>query len=115
MKGKYSRRGAFKREIEKWCELVTFDHLYSGSKRAIGIAGEQKGFVIRDLYTGIIHADPVTDKHAGHVIASLLSFAGGKNKIQQAHSDGVPEFQAAARLLKIPWVLPYQGCHIPTR
>ena len=31
MKEKYPRRGAFKRNLEKWCELVTFDHLYSGS------------------------------------------------------------------------------------
>ena len=37
IKEKYSRRGAFKREIEKWCELVTFDHLYSGSKNPLAL------------------------------------------------------------------------------
>jgi len=74
MKEKYSRRGAFQREIEKWCDLVTFDHLYSGSERATGLSGECEGFVIRDLYTGIVHAYPVKDKHSDHVLASLWPF-----------------------------------------
>ena len=54
MKEKYSRRGAFKRNVEKWCEQVTFDHLYSGSERAVGVDGETAGFVVRDIYTGIV-------------------------------------------------------------
>ena len=82
MKEKYSRRGAFKREIEKWCELVTFDHLYSGPERATGLSGEREGFVIRDLCTGIVHAYPVTDKHSDHALASLLAFSGGRSKIE---------------------------------
>ena len=62
---------------------MTFDHLYSGSERAIGIGGEHECFVVRDIYTGIIHAYPVADKYASHVIASWLSFAGGKTKFNK--------------------------------
>ena len=102
MKEKYSRLGAFKRTLEKCCELVTFDHLYSGSKRAVGIAGETEGFVVRDIYTGIVHAYPVMDKSAGHVVLCLQSFSGGRHKIKQAHADGAREFGVAARLLNIP-------------
>ena len=56
---------------EHW---LHFDHLYSGSERAMGLSGECEGFVIRDLYTGIVHAYPVTDKHSDHALASLLAF-----------------------------------------
>ena len=71
MKEKYSRRGAFKRNVEKWCEQITFDHLLSSSERAIGVDGETAGFVVRDIYTGIVHAYPVMDQTTANVVLSL--------------------------------------------
>ena len=62
MKEKYSRRGAFNRALARWGDLVTFDHLYSGSYRATGLGGEREGFVIKDVYTGLLHVYPVEDK-----------------------------------------------------
>jgi hypothetical protein len=75
MKVKYSRRGAFKRELQSWGEIVTLDHVYSGSQRAIGINGEPESLVVRDIYTGMIHVYPVDDKHVSNVVRSLQHFA----------------------------------------
>ena len=55
MKEKYSRGGAFHREMKKWGDLLTLDHLYSGTLRARGIHKEPEGFVIKDVYSGLIH------------------------------------------------------------
>ena len=74
MKEKYSRRGAFHREMKKWGDLLTFDHLYSGSLRARGIHKEPEGFVIKDVYSGLIHVFPVPGKDGSYVTESLQFF-----------------------------------------
>ena len=101
MKERYSRRGAFRRQLTKWGELVTFDHIYSKSLHAIGIRNEHAGFVIKDLFTGIVQVYPVLSKAAEQVVAATKLFAG-KRKIQQAYSDNAPGFIRAMCAMCIP-------------
>jgi hypothetical protein len=68
MKEKYSRRGAFKHVLEKWGEIITFDYLYSGSNRAVGLNGEKECLVIKDLYTGIVVACPLDGRTYTRVV-----------------------------------------------
>ena len=100
MKEKYSRRGAFSRALARWGDLVTFDHLYSGSYRATGLGGEREGFVIKDVYTGLLHVYLVEDKSSFHLTTCIKAFSG-RRKICQAYSDNAPEFLCSARDLQI--------------
>jgi hypothetical protein len=56
MRERYSRRGVFKHNLEKWGEIITFDDLYSGSQRTVGLYAERDCLVIKDMFTGIVHA-----------------------------------------------------------
>ena len=78
MKDKNSRHRAFQRKTEKWGDIITFDHLYSGGVRALGLEGEAEAFVICDLHTGIVHAYPVPDKEARHVVHKIQMFTGAR-------------------------------------
>ena len=60
---------SLQRELSKWGELVTFDHIYSGSYRAVGMKKETEGLLIKDMYTSILHVYPVPDKKWDRVIA----------------------------------------------
>ena len=55
-------RGAFNRETDEWVQVITCDHMYSDSARCQGLLGESNAFVIRDMYSGLIHAYPVLSK-----------------------------------------------------
>ena len=56
MRERYSKRGAFKHNLEKWGGIITFDYLYSGSQRTVGVSAEKEWLVVTDMYTGITHA-----------------------------------------------------------
>jgi hypothetical protein len=101
MKEKYSRRGAFRRQLTKWGELITFDHMYSGSHKAIGMKGEKEALVIKDVFTGMLHVYPVMSRWSGWVISSLQEFTGTR-KVHMIYSDNAPEFVLSAKTLGIP-------------
>jgi hypothetical protein len=101
MKEKSGRRGAFQRKTEKSGDIIMFDHLYSGSARAIGLEGETEAFVVCDLHTGIVHAYPVPDKEARHVVHSLQMFTGTR-KISLVYSDNAPELLKSSALMSVP-------------
>ena len=82
MRERYSRRGAFKHNLEKWGEIITFDYLYSGAHRTIGMNAEKECLVIKDMYTGIVHGYPMETRQAIKVIESVKFFTG-KRKVQQ--------------------------------
>ena len=86
MRERYSRRGAFKHTLEKWGEIITFDYLYSGSQRTVGLQAEKECLVIEDMFTGILHAFPMDSRSTGRVVESV-KFSTGRRKIQQIHSD----------------------------
>ena len=98
MKEKYSRRSAFKRELTEWGEIITCDHVYSASPQALGLDGETESFVIKDLWSGLLHSFPVPSKAAVHVIHCIQQFVGNR-KVQVLYSDKAKEFMGTCKEL----------------
>ncbi len=86
MKETYSKRRTFKRELTEWGEIITCDHVYSASAQALGLNGETETFVIKDLYSGLLHTFPVASKAATRVVHCIQQFVGQK-KVQTLYSD----------------------------
>ena len=86
MKQKYSKRRTFKRELDEWGEVVTCDHVCAGEAEAIGIDGQTEAFVVKDLWSGLIHAYLVHTKQGIYVMQSLKAFCGNR-LIQTLYSD----------------------------
>ncbi len=55
-------RGAFKRELEAWGDIVTADHLGSHSRDMLGLHGQPHAFTIMDLWSTLKAIYPVSDK-----------------------------------------------------
>ena len=100
MRERYSKRGAFKHNLEKWGEILTFDYLYSGSQRTVGLHAEKECLVVKDMYTGISHAYPMDKRTSARVMESIKFFTG-RRRIQLAYSDNAPEFISAMKALNI--------------
>ncbi len=95
MKEMYSKRGAFKRELTQWGEVITCDHVFSDSPNALGLNGETESFVIKDLWSGLLHSFPVKSKAATYVVQSIQQFVGTR-KVQTLYSDNAREFIGSA-------------------
>ena len=44
--------------LDKWGRIVTCDHVDSQARYNIGIGGEVEAFVIKDLFSGLVHLYP---------------------------------------------------------
>jgi hypothetical protein len=98
MKENYSRRRTFKRELTKWGETITCDHVYSGSETALGFEGETETFIIKDLWSGLIHCFPCPTKATTYVIHCIQQLVG-KRQVQTLYSDNAAEFMGSCREL----------------
>ncbi len=98
MKEKYSHRRTFKRELTEWGETITCDHIYSASATALGLDGETESFVIKDLWSGLLHSFPVATKAATYVVHCIQQFVGDR-KVQTLYSDNAKEFMGSCREL----------------
>lgn len=94
-------RGAFRRKLKKFGDLVTFDFVDTREINEPGHRVEKEVLVIRDRFTGMIGAHPSTSKSKDDVIVAFKHFLG-KHKCGEAYSDRAP------KELKIPWINPYQ-------
>ena len=56
--------------------------------------------VVCDIHTGLLHAYPVVDKQAVHVVRCLQHFAGTR-KIETVYSDNAPELLKSSELMLI--------------
>ena len=74
MCNQYTKRGAFKRKLSKFGELVTCDHMVTRALRMEGCLGEANAFVVKDLKTGFVRVYPVSTKSADEVSQSLQHF-----------------------------------------
>ena len=93
-----TRRGAFKRKIEQWGDLITFDFvdMRDAKDRGVGIDDDTREIlVIRDIATKIVAAYPTASRSTDDVVKCLQRFKG-KRKIKMAYSDDAGEFTAAA-------------------
>ena len=86
-----TKRGAFKQQLKKWGDLVTFDFLTPERVSSMGIESDTNVFVIRDVYTGIRMAYPTVDLSTEEVVRCLKEFMG-RRKIKVAYGDDAPQF-----------------------
>ena len=73
-----SHKGAFKREIDQFGEIVTCDHVVAPAMRMQGLGGEKYGLSVRDLFTGMIAIYPTTTHDTEATTTALKQFAGRK-------------------------------------
>ena len=98
-----TRRGAFKRKIEQWGDLITFDFVDTrdAKDRGVGIDDDTREIlVVRDIAKKVVAAYPTASRSTDDVVKCLQRFKG-KRKIKMAYSDEAGEFNAAADRLGI--------------
>ena len=93
-----TKRGAFKQQLKKWGDLVTFDFLTPERVGQLGIETDTNVFAVRDVYSGIRMAYPTSDGSAGEVIRCMKEFMG-KRKIRVAFGEYAPQFVSACQQL----------------
>ena len=98
MKEQYSHRRTFKRENSEWGETITCDHIYSASCNAVGLDGETESFVIKDLWSGLLHSFPVVSKAVTHVVHCIKQFVGTRT-VQTLYSDNAKAYMGSCREL----------------
>ena len=96
-----TRKGAFKRKLSKFGDLITFDCVDMGKATEMGWREHKELLVIRDRYTGMVLGSPVPDKSTATVVGVIKRFIG-ERKVTCAYSDSAPSFEAAMRELGIP-------------
>ena len=97
-------RGAFKRELKAWGDLITFDFLDMRRAADMGIGNDdemREVFVVRDVATRVIAAIPTMSRNTDDVVEALKRLIG-RRKVKLAYSDVAPEFDAAMAQLRIP-------------
>ena len=95
MRQRYYHRGAFKRELDQFGEIITCDHVVTPSMRMQGLGGERFGLSVRDLSTGLISLYPQISKGSEETTQALKEFAGRK-RIHNIYSDNAKELVSAA-------------------
>jgi hypothetical protein len=100
MRQRYSHKGAFKREIDQFGEIITCDHVVSPGMRMQGLGGEKYGLSVRDLCTGLIALYPALYNGTEETTQALKEFAGRK-KIHNIYSDNAKELVKAAYRLGV--------------
>ena len=101
MKHFKTRRGAYKRELKKFGDLVTFDAVDTSKVHDDVLVLEKEVLVVRDCFTGIIGAYPSDRMTKDDVVTAVKQFIGAK-KVRQAYSDHAPQFIEAMNEMKIP-------------
>ena len=64
------------------------------------MSAEKERLVVKDMYTEITHAYPMSGRKSSLVLESIKFFTG-RRRIQLAYSDNAPEFINAMRTLSI--------------
>lgn len=101
MKHFRTKTGAFKRELKKWGDLITFDCADLEWTDYMAVLDDRELLVIRDRFTGIIEAFPLKGKATEEIVLSIKRFIGSR-KVTLAFSDQAPQFVKACKELKIP-------------
>ena len=101
MKHFKTRRGAYKRELKKFGNLITFDAVDTSKVHDDSLVLEKEVLVVRNCYTGMIGACPSDRMTKDDVVRAIKQFIGAK-KVRQAYSDHAPQFIEAMNEMKIP-------------
>lgn len=95
-------RGAFKRELKKFGDLITFDFVDTTKVHDQGFLLENEVLIVRDRYTGMIGAYPSQKKSSDDVVRAIKRFMG-RFKVREAYGDKAPQFEKAMKELRIPY------------
>ena len=102
MKHHKTYRGAFRRKLTKFGDLITFDFMDTRKTTKLGYDMVQKILVIRDRFTGIIQSYPSPTKNTEDVVRAVKYFMG-RRTIREAYSDKARHFVKGMEALKIPF------------
>ena len=106
---KYSRKGAFKRELSKWGHLVTCD-IIQPARTEVGTQKEKYALCVYGAWSGFVQCYGLRRKTAESVIKRIQQFAGDRT-ITEVHCDGAKEFETALEDLKIRMSKSQPGVH----
>ncbi len=81
MKHFRTHRGAFKRELKKWGDPITFDFADMEWTNYMGIPEDRELLVIRDRFTGVIQAFPLKGKATEEIVLSIKRFIGNRKVV----------------------------------
>ncbi|CAE7217131.1 unnamed protein product, partial [Symbiodinium sp. CCMP2456] len=104
MKHFRTERGAFKRQLKSWGDLITFYFLDMRKAADMGMGNDDENreiLVVRDVATKVIAAIPTKNRYAEDVVDALRRLSG-RRKVKLAYSDAAPEFDSAMAQLRIP-------------
>ena len=102
MKHHKTYRGAFRRKLTKFGDLITFDFMDTRKTTKLGYDTVKEILVIRDRYTGIIQSYPSPTKNTEDVVRAVKYFMG-RRTIREAYSDKARQFVKCMEALKIPF------------
>eukprot|EP00435_Cladocopium_sp_Y103_P034429 s953_g8.t2 len=101
MKHFKTRRGAYRRELKKFGDLITFDAVNTDKIHDDTLILEKEVLVVRDCFTGLIGAYPSSRMTSDDVVRAVKQFIGAR-KVREAYSDRAPQFDDAMFEMKIP-------------
>ncbi len=90
------KRGAFRRELAAWGDLLTADHITATSRDMLGVHGQPQAFTILDVWTRMKAIYPLPDKTTESPAMAIRDFTGGVF-VKQLYSDGADEIVSACR------------------
>ena len=101
MKHYKTRKGAFKRKLKAFGDLITFDLMNTQKMARDGIMPDKDILVIRDQFTGVIWGYPLKASNSDEVVQAMKHYIG-KRKVTNAYADDAPQFESALKELRIP-------------
>ena len=80
-------RGAFKRDLKKWGDIVTADHLDSKSDLNVSHEGHRFALVVKDVWSKLFAIYPVINKSGELTRSAMQHFIGGR-RVKLCYTDG---------------------------
>ena len=102
MKHFKSYRGAFRRKLKKFGDLVTVDFMDTRKVYDNGHLLENEVLIVRDRFTGLLGARVSQTKSSDDVVRALKRFMG-RHQIKEIYADKAPQFEKATSELRIPY------------
>jgi hypothetical protein len=93
-------RGAFDRDLRRWGDVISADHLDSKSDLNVSHEGHRFALAVKDIWSRLFAIYPVLNKSGGLAFGALQHFIGTR-KVKLCYTDGSGELKHACRRLGI--------------
>ena len=87
-------------KVREWGDLVTADHVTSQGDAMLSCDQKHDALFIKDIWSGLRHMYPVTDKSAAETVRCISHFQG-RRQIKVLYSDNSGEISSSCRALEI--------------